>query len=145
MKDKLVLKWPVDKIQQEISHQESRIRKLEDSYSDGVIDIEMLNSGLRRYRSEIKSLMQEIEYNKVDHSIYHQYMKAGIDILSNIKQFYSNSDASIKRNLLCSIFPAQLFFSKEKSRTSHLSEAVRLIITASNGFSQQKTGNYSKI
>ena len=104
MKDKLVLKRPVDKIQQEISHLESRIRKLEDSYSDGVIDIEMLNNGLRRYRSEIKSLMQELEFNKEDHSLYYQYMKAGIDLLSNIKQFYFDADSSLKRNLLCSIF-----------------------------------------
>jgi hypothetical protein len=104
----------------------------------------MLNNGLRRYRLEIKSLMQELEYNKEDHSLYHQYMKAGIDLLSNIKQFYFNSDASIKRNLLCSIFPEKLFFSKEKSRTPRLNEAVRLILSTSKGFSQQKAGQLFK-
>ena len=49
-----------------------------------------------------------------------------------------------KKKVLCSIFPENLFFSKEKSRTPRLNEAVRLIITASNDFNQQKTGQLFK-
>jgi len=64
--------------------------------------------------------------------------------LSNISGFYTDANIEIKRKLLGSIFPAQLFFSKEKSRTPRVNEAVRLILSASKGFSQQKTGQLFK-
>ena len=104
----------------------------------------MLNNGLKRYRAELKLLKQEIETNKEDHSIYQQYMKKGIDLLSNIGMFYQKADADTKKKLLYSIFPENLFFSKEKSRTPRINEAVQLILNTRQGFSQQKTGQLFK-
>src|SRR5688500_6802342 len=117
MQDNKMHQRPVDRIQVDISQCEARIRKLEDSYADEAIDLKMLNNGLKRYRTELKLLNQEIETNKEDHSIYQQYMKKGIDLLSSISIFYQKADATIKKKVLCSIFPENLFFSKEKSRT----------------------------
>ena len=61
-----------------------------------------------------------------------------IDLLSNISLFFH------QRKLSGSIFSENLFFSKEKSRTTRINEAVGLILAASKGFSQQKTGQLFK-
>jgi site-specific DNA recombinase len=71
-------------------------------------------------------------------------MKKGVDLLSNISVFYQKADAATKKKVLCSIFPENLFFSKEKSRTPRINEAVRLILNTSKDFQQQKTGQLFK-
>ena len=144
MQDNKIHQRPVDRIQVDISQCEARIRKLEDSYADETIYLEMLNNGLKRYRTELKLLKQEIETNREDHPIYQQYLKKGIDLLSSISTFYQKADATTKKKVLCSIFPENLFFSKEKNRTPRINEAVRLILTTSKDFSQQKTGQLFK-
>jgi hypothetical protein len=46
--------------------------------------------------------------------------------------------------MIGSIFPEKLFFDKNKSRTTKMNEAVRLIIKASKGFSENKKGQLFK-
>jgi site-specific DNA recombinase len=103
-----------------------------------------MNNGASRYKKTIDLLNRESENNQQDTSLYQQYTKKRIDLLSNISRFYTEVNIEIKRKLLGSIFLGQLFFSKEKSRTTRLDEAARLILSVSKGFRQQKTGQLFK-
>ena len=89
-------------------------------------------------------MKKESELNKQDSSLYQQYLKNGIDLLSKITLYYDEAIPPKKKKLLCSIFPGNLYFSKEKSRTPRLNEAVRRILNVSKGFGQQKTGQLFK-
>ncbi len=82
--------------------------------------------------------------NKEDSSLYQQYLKKAIDLLSDFSGFYRKADAHLRRKLLCSTFPSQLYFSREKSRTPRMNEAVRLILATSKGSRQNKTGQLFK-
>ncbi len=139
-----IKKRPKDKIEYEISQLKIRINKLEDGFADGHIGADVLNNTSSRYRQEIEALKKETEFNKHDLSLYQQYLSTAVDLLSDIASFYQKADIFAKRKLLGSIFPENLFFSKEKSRTARLNEAVRLILNTSKGFSQQKTGQLFK-
>ena len=67
-----------------------------------------------------------------------------IHLLSNNSLCLSKGNASVKRNLPGSIFPENLFFPKERSRTAWINEAVLLIQNTSNGCGQLKTGQLFK-
>jgi site-specific DNA recombinase len=139
-----IRKRPVDKIENEISQLKIRMNKLEDGFADGHISADVLNNTSGRYRQQIETLKKEMEFNKDDLSLYQQYLGNAVDLLSDIALFYQKADIAVKRKLLGSIFPNNLFFSKEKSRTARINEAVRLILNTSKGFSQQKTGQLFK-
>jgi site-specific DNA recombinase len=139
-----IRKRPVDKIENEISQLKIRMNKLEDGFADGHISADVLNNTSGRYRQDIEILKKEIEFNKKDLSLYQQYLSTAVDLLSNIALFYQKADITVRRKMLGSIFPGNLFFSKEKSRTARINEAVRLILNTSKGFSQQKTGQLFK-
>lgn len=109
------------------------MNKLEDGFADGHISADVLNNTSSRYRREIDTLKKEIEFNKHDLSLYQQCLGTAVDLLSDIALFYQKADISVKRKLLGSIFPENLFFSKEKSRTARINEAVRLILNTSKG------------
>lgn len=142
--NEVIRKRPIDKIEQEIAQYEGRIRKLHDGFADNQIDAASLNSSVNRYKKQIEMLKGELEFNKQDLSQHQRYLAAGIDLLSDITGFYKKADPQIKRKLLGSIFPENLFFSKEKSRTTRLNEAVRLILATNKGFREQKTGKLFK-
>ncbi len=139
-----IKKRPKDKIENEISQLKIRMNKLEDGFADGQISADVLNNTSNRYKQEIETLKKEIEFNKHDLSLYQQYLNTAVDLLSDLALFCQKADISVKRKLLGSIFPENLFFSKEKSRTARINEAVRLILTTSKAFGQQKTGQLFK-
>ncbi len=56
-------------------------------------------------------------------AIYQKYLKNGIDLLTDIKRFYSKGDYSVKQVILSSIFPEKLFLDKNNCRTTRLNEA----------------------
>ena len=114
------------------------MNKLEDGFADGHISADVLNNTSGRYRQQIETLKKEKEFNKHDLSLYQQYLGTAVDLLSDIALFYQKADIAVRRKLFGSIFPHNLFLSKEKSRTARVNKAVRLILNTSKGFSGLK-------
>ena len=135
---------PAEKIEDEIRQLELRIRNTEDNLADGSIDVSTFNNSINRYKSMITGLRSELTASKDTNALYSQYLKNGIDLLSNMKEFYSKADIHVKRKLLSSTFPDSLIFSRKNCRTPSLNKAILLIMNADKGFRKQKTGELFK-
>jgi hypothetical protein len=70
---------------------------------------------------------------------------AGIEALENIDQEYATGSTHIKREILGSIFPEKLVYTKTGFRTTRVNEAVQVIYNLSTAFSQIKMGQISAI
>ncbi len=92
--------------------------------ADGRIDIGTFNSSVDRYKKKITTLRSEQTANKDKSSGYDEYLKKGIDLLSNFGKFYSNADIHGKRRLIGSTFPENLIFSKKNCRTASLNKGI---------------------
>ncbi len=68
--DNVSRKRPVEKIDHDISVNEQRIHKLEDSFADGLIDAAALNRTVFRYKDEISKLQKEKEQQKDTNTVY---------------------------------------------------------------------------
>ena len=133
-------KRPQKKKEEEIRQLELRIRNTEDNPADGKIDTTTFNKSLNRYKEIITSLKSESAADKDTDSDYTRYLKKGIDLLGNIREFYSTADIMAKRKLISSTFPGNLIFSKEKCRTTSINKAILLIMNTDKGFRKQKNG-----
>ena len=133
-------KRPQEKIEDEIRQAELRIRNLEDDLADRKIDAETFNNSINRYKGIISSLKSELIESKGTDTNYTRYLKKGLDLLSNLKEFYSKADIMDKRKLIGSTFPGNLIFSKENCRTASLNKAILLIMSTDKGFGNKKTG-----
>ncbi len=132
-------KRPQEKIEDDIRQLELRIRNTEDNLADGKIDAATFNNSLNRYKQMIRSLKSEFLAARDTESDYTQYLKKGIDLLGNMRAFYSNADIMAKRKLIGSTFPDNLIFSKEKCRTASINKAILLIMNTDKGSRKQKT------
>ncbi len=128
-----------DKIEDEIRQIELRIRNTEDNLADSRIDVSTFNNSINRYKNMITSLRAELTACKDTGSDYSRYLKKGLDLLSNMGEYYSKADIEDRRKLIGSTFPGNLIFSKEKCRTANINKAILLIMNADNGFRKQKT------
>jgi len=61
---------------------------------------------------EIGKLQKEKEQQKDTNTVYQQYIKKGIDLLSTPLEFYNKADLTTKRRIVGSIFPEKLFLTK---------------------------------
>ena len=128
-----------EKLEDEIRQAEFRIRNTEDNLADGKIDVPTFNNSINRYKNIITALRTELAASTDSNFEYNRYLRKGIDLLSNMKEFYAKSDIHLKRRLLCSTFPDNLIFSRKNCRTPTLNKAILLIMSADKGFSKQKT------
>ena len=131
-------------IQEEIILNENRIRNIEDRLADKQIDLDTFNQSKNRFVTTIMTLKGELEESSNNESDYQKYLKTGINLLNNIVKFYRDSPVRIKRNIIGSIFPERISFSKKNCRTTKINEAVRLIMATDKGFNENKTGQLFK-
>ena len=133
-------KRPRAKIEDEIRQLELRINNSEDNLADGKIDAATFNNSLNRYKGMISTLKSEAAAGKDTDSDYTRYLKKGIDLLGNMREFYASADIEVKRKLIGSTFPGNLIFSKEKCRTASINKAILLIMNTDKDLGKQKTG-----
>jgi site-specific DNA recombinase len=60
--------------------------------------------------------------------------------LSNLETLYQDGDLKTKRRIIGSIFPEKLVFNGNNYRTARVNEAVELIYSVGQGFSENKNG-----
>jgi len=101
--EKAIKKRPVEKIEDDIRQTELRIRNMKDNMADGRIDIGTFNCNVDRYKKTIATLRSEKTATKGKNSDYDEYLKKGIDLLSNFVKFYSNADIHGKKRLIPTI------------------------------------------
>lgn len=68
-----------------------------------------------------------------------------LSVLENIDQLYSKSSTQVKRDIIGSMFPDKLQFDGEHYRTTRINEAVRVIYSIGEAFSEIKMGQVQNI
>ncbi len=87
---------------------------------------------------ELKNRETQIKEQESDFSLY---MRKGITLLDNLKDFYKNASLDVKQKIIGSIFPQNLVFNQYEYRTSPINEAFRLITKTINDLQGYKKQN----
>jgi site-specific DNA recombinase len=75
-----------------------------------------------------------------DNNEYKDWLKKGVDLLSNFKKHYQHSNVEQKQQLLGSIFPEKLDFDGNKCRTIRINEVLGHILLIDNKIKSKKKG-----
>ena len=90
------------------------------------------------------SLIDEIEKSKKMDGDYLNWLKNGVDALSNLKAHYVNSAIRDEQQLISSIFPEKFEFDGIKCRTTRINDVLRFMLQIDNGLQNKKSGQFSK-
>ena len=97
-------------ISQEILIYQNRITNLQDDYADRKISLEDCQTSIDRYRQKIQALQPETRENKTTQSRYSEFLKSGINLITNLKRFYLLANVTSRIRIPGSIFSEKLIF-----------------------------------
>ncbi len=122
----------------------ARIEKLQDLFIDGKIEHNHYSDTMARYTAQKFSLTDEINQIKKMDSDYLNWLKNGVDALSNLKIHYANSAIRDKQQLISSIFPEKFEFDGKKCRTTRINDVLRYMLLIDSDLQNKKSGQLSK-
>jgi site-specific DNA recombinase len=122
----------------------ARIEKLQDLFIDGKIEHNHYSDTMARYTEQKFSLTDEINQIKKMDSDYLNWLKNGVDALSNLKIHYANSAIRDKQQLISSIFPEKFEFDGKKCRTTRINDVLRYMLLIDSDLQNKKSGQLSK-
>ena len=104
------------------------------------IDKFVYNTVREKVNEENLKYGQQInEYNKIE-SGFAQYVRYGISLLSNLKEYYSNATIDNKQIMLGLIFPEKLTYTNNNFQTTKPNEILTLLCGINNGFGENEKG-----
>ena len=122
----------------------ARFEKLQDLFIDGKIEHKHYSDTMARYTAQKFSLTDEINNIKKMDSDYLNWLKNGVDSLSNIKVHYATGPIREKQELISSIFPEKFEFDGKKCRTTRINDVLRCMLLIDNDLQNKKSGQLSK-
>ncbi len=134
----------INKIKSDIESTKKRISNLQDMLADNKISPENFSEMKQKYDSSIRTLNEELLEFNTDNSNMKDWLKKGVNVLSNMGEFYSKSSITGKQQLISSIFPENIQFSYSKCRTPRINEALRLMLLFDKGSGKNKKGKLPK-
>jgi len=121
-------------IKGELEKQSKRLESIEDKFIDDVIDLSMYKSMKNKIQKVINELQHETSQLKSMDKNLEEYLKRGISFMHGIDKFYAQASASVKKQIVGSIFPEKLVFSKNNYRTDFLDPLISLILSKHRAF-----------
>jgi hypothetical protein len=113
------------------------LRKRNVSCRYALSTLEDYQASIDRYRQKIQALQLETQENKTTHSVFSEFLKSGINLITNLRKFYLSANVTSRLRILGSIFPEKLVFEENKCRTGKINEAVRLMLATDKGFNEK--------
>jgi len=121
-----------------------RIEKLEDLFVDGNIEKQNYRQNYERYSMTKEEILRTIEIQNSVGDEYKSWLKSGVNILSEMKNHYIQSDITDKQKLISSIFPEKISFDGYKCRTTRMNDVLRCILQIDSDLGNKKSGQFSK-
>jgi len=84
------------------------------------------------HASSAREVLRLLKREKID-IVYSEFLKSGINLITNLKKFYLSADVTSPLRILGSIFPEKLVLEENKSRTPKINEAVLLLLGTVKG------------
>lgn len=130
----------ISKLDTEIEAQKVRIEKLQDLFVDEGIKQHDYNKMMTRYEDAYNNLiMQRTECSAI-RSEFDSYLKWGLSLMGNLKQYYQFADVTVKQQIIGSIFTEMMVIEENKVRTTSVNEMVALITRIDAGFKKKNIG-----
>lgn len=133
-----------EELTKKLKEQNIRIQTLQDFYIDGKIELSQYKETMIRYTENRNKISDRLEACELENDGYRMWLKGGINMLSNLKKHYVNSDVVAKQELISSIFPEKIFFDGIKCRTQRINDVLRVILQIDKGLCKEKSGQISK-
>jgi site-specific DNA recombinase len=128
----------------EIEKNEKRLHVLLDEKLDQNITQTEYIAGKKRYETIINNLkLKNLELNSIK-TEFDEYFDWGLNLLSNVKEYYQNTDIQVKQQIIGSIYPEFLYIEETKLRTTRINEVVGLIASINGGLGENKKGQIIK-
>lgn len=134
----------VQSLQKIIHQNEERVNSLQDLLVDGKIEPSEFGNMKKRYMQNVQEAKQELDNLNGEKSSWNDWMKNGINGMSNLSKLYESSTLIGKHQIVSSIFPENLNFDGKKCRTFRMNEAMRLILFVDRGLEKNKKGQIFK-
>ncbi|MGF7232470.1 zinc ribbon domain-containing protein [Arachidicoccus sp.] len=147
-KHTIVELWSEQATQQPDEHKKilNKIKELQGrlTYSMELLSCKQIEPvDYRQISTDIKARLEKLEIKfsilKEDRTDIGSLLSAGISSLLKLDVIYEMGGIEKKREVINSIFPEKLSFTKYGDRTGRLNEAVRLIYTLDKGFRKEKS------
>jgi len=128
-----------ESVTQEIAIYQKRIINLQDDYADRKISLEDYKVTIDRYRQKIQTLQLETIENQSTQTDYKKFLKSGINLLTNFKRYYVSTDLTSRMRPFEFDISRKTDFGRNKSRTTKINEALRLLLATDKGFNENGT------
>jgi len=100
------------------------------------------------YSNKLEKLEAKLSTYCHDHVDIKDLLDKGIDNLIKLEHIYETSDIEKKREIISSMYPEKMTFDGFSFRTNRINEAVRLVYSMGEGYSENKNrtnGNNSNL
>ena len=130
----------VRKLNKAIEKQKKRIMDLQDLMIDGTLDQEAFQSMNNRYKTDLKSLNDQLE-NRTSNKVYiNKLLRKGVHALTKLSNPYKAASVLGKQQILKAIFPLGFEIENKKCRTPRINEVLRLMLFIDGGSEKIKKG-----
>jgi site-specific DNA recombinase len=121
-------------LKNKIKETESSLLKVEKKFINDELERDSYIRLKDSFKFEKINLQENLDQLQNVDSEFMEYISNGINILSNLKNYYISASAELKQKLVGSIFPEKLIYANGEYRTTKESEILRLLCIDSEGF-----------
>lgn len=111
----------------EIAEIELKIEEAEERLFEGKISQSIFDKVAAKYKDRVTYLKSEVEFLSIELEDILTYYESAAEVLQSLDQWFDTVDLDGKKRILCSIFPENLIFEKNRYRTPKLNELICVI------------------
>lgn len=126
-KDEDSKKAELEGLEHQIAQVQNRLKKVQDSFFDEVIDQMEFTKIKARYQEELDDLHLRHTRMRFSKSHFQQYLDFGFSLLNDLDRYFDEASLEVKQKMLGSIFPEKLIFDGNKCRTARPTPLLSLL------------------
>ena len=130
----------IKKVEVAIKDIELIIENTDLKFAKNLIEPDDYHRMIGNFKKEKVKLNSNLAELKLTETGFDEYCKYGINILSDLRNYYSNASLDNKQKIIGLIFPQKIRFEKNNFQTIGENEILILLCNADKGFRQKKTG-----
>ncbi len=134
----------IKKVEKALEDIDTLIANTDIKFAKDTINADDYNRMITNFKKEKIRLNSNLAELKSTETGFDEYCKYGINILSDLRKYYSTASLENKQRIIGLIFPHKIVFEKNNFQTIGENEILDLLCNADKGFGQKKTGLLTK-
>jgi site-specific DNA recombinase len=116
----------------------ARMKKVQDSYCDGITTPAEYRSAMDRYSNEAAEYQVRINAKREEITPYKKYIAYGFSLISHLPEYYNRATLEVQHKILGSMFPKKLHYVNNSFRTTPKNSVLSLLLQEFNGLEGPK-------